>query len=108
MKYTEGPWSYYRNLPDNLDEQYRICGPISHKVGKQFTLAEVGGFTEDEAEANAHLISSAPELLKALKDTTEQLGLYLSSVEYGKDDNAESAYQYGLAMIAKAEWRDEK
>ena len=57
----------------------------------------------NECKANARLIASAPELLEALRKTTEQLRVYLAGVEDGKDDDAESAYQYGCAIIAKAE-----
>lgn len=67
MKSTPGPWSTFRNLGDNLDAQYCIVGPIAGKPGKQYTLAEIGGFTEEEAEANALLIATLPDLLGALR-----------------------------------------
>ena len=43
-----------------------------------------------------------PGLLAALEDCNEQLGRYLQSVEDGKDDDAESAYQFACAAIAAA------
>ncbi len=101
MKHTSGPYKrdWLKNGGCNIDPEdgHGRIATVWVRYSKSDNLAEVA--------ANAHLISSAPELLEALKDTTEQLGLYLSSIEDGKDDDAESAYQYGLAMIAKAERR---
>lgn len=40
------------------------------------------------------------DLLEALEGCVKQLGLYLEGIEDGKDDEAESAYQFGCAALA--------
>jgi hypothetical protein len=44
-------------------------------------------------------VESQDETLEALRDCVEQLGLYLDSVEDGKDDAAKAAYQRGFAVL---------
>jgi len=99
MKYTSGPWTIFRNLEDNLDAQYRICGPISHKPVNQFTLAQCGGFTEEEAEANAHLIASAPGLLEACEETIQWYEEWL------KNHITTPPISQIRQAVAKAKWR---
>ncbi len=77
----------YLQPPDGLDH----CLP-----------KPVGAFATNEAqieEANLILRERNADLLTALHDTTEQLGLYINSAESGKDDDAESAYQHGLSVL---------
>lgn len=95
MGHTPGPWKITTIT----------CHPHQHIETCAFdtTICSMADHQGAEGEANANLIVSAPEMLEALKDTTEALGLYLASVEDGKDDDAESAYQHAVAIIAKAE-----
>jgi len=60
--HTQGPWVAYQCLN----------GAISINVSPQFPIATVGGagwhLGEKTAQANAQLITAAPELLAALVD----------------------------------------
>uniref|UniRef100_A0A6H1ZB23 Uncharacterized protein n=1 Tax=viral metagenome TaxID=1070528 RepID=A0A6H1ZB23_9ZZZZ len=57
-------------------------------------------------EANArricHCVNTYDELLESLIDCKDALGEYLMSVEDGKDNDAESAYQFACHIIKKA------
>lgn len=71
MSHTQGPWIVSEKLI--LSENHRgwAVGPAgSRKVAEVFPL---GSDPTAEAKANARLISSAPELLKALKAIDECL-----------------------------------
>ncbi len=52
-----------------------------------------GAFTSDPQKRNVN------ELIAALTDCRDALGEYLQSVESGKDDDAESAYQHADALL---------
>ena len=54
-------------------------------------------------EKHIDLMNLLMEQHGALRDCTEQLRLYLESVEHGKDDDAESAYQHGFAVLERTE-----
>ena len=107
-KHTQGPWHLGTGNGEGsifTDAETRMR--ITDKGTTLYPICKVtDGWNKEEDEANARLIASSPKLLEALKDVTEQLGLYLSAIEDGKDDDAESAYQHGLAIIAKAEGRE--
>lgn len=65
-------------------------------------IAEIPEYTDKkEAKSLAKLIALTPEILNALIETTEQLGLYLLSIEDGKDTDAERAYRLGRKIIKK-------
>ncbi|MFH0981890.1 MAG: hypothetical protein V2A79_10155 [Planctomycetota bacterium] len=57
--------------------------------------------------AYARKCASVLDLYDALKDCVGALGKYLRSVESGKDDDAESAYQYGWEILAKIDAKKE-
>ncbi len=59
--------------------------------------------TQALAIADWNRLTAAPDLLEALKDTNEQLRIYLDGVESGMDDDADSAYQFACAALSKAE-----
>jgi hypothetical protein len=65
--------------------------------------------SHEEMEANTRFIVSAcnahDDLLAALKQVTEQLHIYLEGDPSNEEDmtDAESAYQFAAATIAKAE-----
>lgn len=51
--------------------------------------------------ASKHYPDAAPKLVEALQNCVEQLQHYLQGVEDGADDDAESAYQFGYAVLAE-------
>lgn len=86
-EYTKGPW--------------RVSDQVSHRVVDDFaTIAHcnVSSRFTNEAEANARLISAAPELLEALK--AAEIGLMLCAPLPGYDMNTLHLIR---AAIAKAE-----
>ena len=60
-KHTPGPWEvtgpHSREVITANPGTYKPC----------MTIAKVGGYWDGEAQANAHLISAAPEMLAALR-----------------------------------------
>lgn len=54
-----------------------------------------GAFTSNPQKRNVN------ELIAALADCRDALGQYLQSVESGKDDDAESAYQHADALLTE-------
>ena len=67
-EHTAGPWEVHSE--DLEDCHFRVRGTL---VGTKFKVANcpyVPGFksSRSEAEANAHLIAAAPELLEACKN----------------------------------------
>lgn len=84
--HTPGPWTIH----DQVDsEGFTII------KGQGLRLAKVTNSEPDWAEANAHLIAAAPELLEAL----EAAAVSLSSVGLWEES------QHARAAIAKAEGR---
>lgn len=83
--HTPGPWQRVGWQPcgiygpGGLDDAERICSMDRRQ----------------EHDANARLISAAPELLEALKQAEQQ-------IDYGQID---AAYRIIIAAIAKAEGR---
>ena len=90
--HTEGPWF--------VDDKCVFPMPIEDIHG--IWICQIGGnslCTDDpvEAEANAHLIAAAPELLAALKE-------YHAANRLHHDEDAR-LYDLSEAAIAKAEGR---
>lgn len=65
MKYTPGPWEIGKFWPSSKREELSECEITP--VGEFAILAHVyrPDRSKEEAEANAHLIAAAPELLEA-------------------------------------------
>ena len=83
LNHTPGPWSI------------RQEGVWSVGTDHEMT-ALVYGFTDEEEEANAHVIAAAPDLLEALKILAK----------LGESHGAEGVYwDKARAAIAKAEGR---
>ena len=59
-KYSPGPWS--------VSKKSKLTGAVVAEDGEVVCDPTGAGRHEDEAEANARLISAAPELLECLKD----------------------------------------
>ena len=71
MEYTEGEWKIKRDNLDIYIEAHQYGDGITTENGV-FTIALTNkafapSQTEEEAEANAHLIAHSPKLLKALE-----------------------------------------
>ena len=88
MNYSKGEWEVtdsgfnrfttYRNK--------RTGGRIFVTFGEDLELiAEVQGDSQEEAEANAHLIAAAPELYEAMKEIAEMKILPVSYIEVAKN-----------------------
>jgi hypothetical protein len=85
-KHTPGPWTYTK------------C-PCNQKGCSQFTISTQGGVGFEEADAR--LISAAPDLLEALKGASKAIREYRSQgapTAYWDDVEAQAK-----AAIAKAE-----
>ena len=93
--YTRGPWHISSG---GRYVRYRLLGPQD----TAYEIADLGVFrgTKLQYEANARLITAAPELLQALEDIITAIGPYhQDEVQLGIKRIAEAA-------IAKAEGRD--
>lgn len=102
-KHTPGPW-VMKLLPSNGN--FTVEGPSRNGPDSETNrpwIADTGDsayIQRDEREANARLISAAPELLAALEETNAALLQYLTGVGSKKD--ARNRYEIGCAAIAKA------
>lgn len=97
--HTPGPWAVSDHA---LDAKHTILdAKRGNRVGR-FAIAQlISGYTEDEAEANAHLIAAAPELLAALVEmerlaTSELWNTGVMKPEFGR------ALTQARAAITKA------
>jgi len=96
--HTPGPWFYKLHIPDgSADGVYQILdkNDVIAILDPNDTLAY--GERNGELEANAQLITAAPELLEALKTAIH----YIPQ----QGDSDLDAYEIALAAIAKAEGR---
>jgi hypothetical protein len=85
-KYKPGPWTHDGDCVES----------------NRGTVAETYGFDQEEMEANARLIASAPDLLAACKRAAAAVGSAASHGQYYSD-----AIEADLkAAIAKAEGTD--
>ena len=107
LKHTPGPWcphiasEYY----PGIDAQNNgISIVIVGDIHDQQDDGGVRGRTAEEAEANAHLIAAAPELLEALQTLNLVIGLTPIA---GNKDALQEACDIARAAIAKAEGRVE-
>lgn len=81
-KHTPGPWS----VDPSEFCGARINGPhglsVAHATQRDtFPSNSPGSISQSEAEANGRLISAAPELLEALRDTLALLEAYCGESE---------------------------
>jgi hypothetical protein len=91
-KYTSGPWHTFSNSEG--------CG-VSGGVGRDLAdVAHCHGFNSlrerEEEEANARLISAAPELLDAALEAENALRDYVPELE-----RKGGSMNYGRSVIAK-------
>lgn len=95
-QHTQGPWKYDGDGFDSVAAQDFGTEGYTVMTDDCTPICEVDGVVDDEeAEANARLISAAPDLLEALKELTEEAFKNMSG---GKGHLIDNAY----AAIAKA------
>lgn len=94
-KHTKGPWHCTKKHPRQISDArgFKIAKCLRLTKGSNFSMPE------EEAQANAHLIAAAPELLEALKAVLDSL------FESGRRDF--EAEQRAEDAIAKAEGRSQ-
>lgn len=92
-KHTPGPW--FLRLRDSANSLYDIANKLPD--GGMWHVASCNRL-RDEVEANARLISAAPELLRALQTLVMSLSIH---GEEGLIEHAEPM-QLARAAIAKA------
>ena len=102
-KHTPGPWWLGRD-PSHFGSLTSITGG-SDSTGGIRSVAEVGGLDIDEAEANARLISAAPDMLEALHDVLRYCVTPsgLPDKNKGRTPEQDAAMAKAKAAIAKAE-----
>ena len=93
--HTPGPWSIKGAVFATITGTQTHVGYNGRILVYQAEVAKIQ--PRHEREANAHLISAAPELLEAC----ERLALFHESC--GHEGNADSAIEAAKAAIAKAE-----
>lgn len=102
-KHTSGPWQIDPDFPCDVDA---LNGALQVASSWDANARRIirSGFKapgEDEAIANARLISAAPDLLDAAKGLRQHLSLFC-----GPDDAiANEIFSIADAVIAKAEGR---
>lgn len=96
MKHTPGPWRFQREHTVSFDGSGDVAFPIYNTSGKFAHVATA------MSEANARLITAAPELLEACKAALEFTPAAWKNLKQTHD--AENEYVVRLrAAIAKAE-----
>lgn len=91
--HTPGPWQII-----NTDiSRERTKTVITAKSKREFTLAQIHGFTQEEQDANAALIAAAPELLNQVSILLEACVLNIPSFK------ADTRYKRAMQVIAKTE-----
>ena len=98
MKHTTGEWTYFQSHDDGLS--------ISAKETDGVEYHPIIGITNhllEEEEANAKLMASAPELLKALKDVLKGEGAYDMEPIRHANNTIESMKSIAKEAIEKGE-----
>lgn len=92
-KHTAGPWAVQGRV--SLSDCRSVVYRQAQDGQPSEDIALVGAISPSEQEANAHLISAAPELLDALITLEE-------ASEHGSVEEQEYAAKKARAAIAKA------
>jgi hypothetical protein len=104
MGHTPGPWRV--NVFLNVLREKLTCQMAVHQLGPSLPILEATFFhcgSVDECAANAHLIASAPELLAALKNITEDYAERFDLDSESTNPGIKSSIEQARAAIAKAE-----
>ena len=112
-KFTPGPWTFRRvKASDDNHIVYCLVGPeramgmgvgvaYAGTYGKTLSMKTAGvRQTDEECEANAHLISAAPELYRTLQQLHDNIAEYARINNLGGLDNQDM--QQARAALAKA------
>lgn len=82
MKHTPGPWKHYRRSSTDPDELHRFF--IAQPEGNNHIIANtIKEYESIDDEANARLISAAPELLTALINLLEDVEFAQPKIDSG-------------------------
>jgi len=79
QSYTPGPWGYEKSY-DHEAQKQKI-----NLIGDGRILAQHIAFIQEECDANARLIASAPDLLARLEDCAHQLRQAWACIEHIKE-----------------------
>lgn len=79
MKHTKGPWKFVKN---QHHDRFEIASHRETWLGSVNIDRYHADFSADEAQANAHLIAAAPEMLEALEIARSQI--LLDSCNYSQ------------------------
>ncbi len=97
MNYTKGKWQVAKFDSSLVQVRIEVSGEED-----VFPIAEVAGTTSLEVEANAHLISAAPDNYERLKTTTWLLEQFLEGHTLDKS-NLQKVVTENNKALAKAE-----
>lgn len=99
-RHTPGPWEIHREFVDGQDVHIRA--PVVGNRGDYWWIAGMcAGMFLDETEANARLISAAPDLYEALKRARNQVVAF--ALDTLDAEQAKAQVAYIDAAIARAE-----
>ena len=88
MAHTQGPWEFELML----DKRYAVYGQNA-----RHRIATISNYVEHDDFDNARLIAAAPELLEALEDLVNEIGITWQGLTIGID-----RMEKAMAAIAKA------
>ena len=110
MEHTPGPWAAPDRAANNMTNGFAVdvypqgCDAPSIKAARAF------GRTAEEAESNARLIASAPDLereviaLRAIKD--DLLVALRGMLTYWPADRVEDGFEDGTMFSLSVAWKD--
>jgi hypothetical protein len=117
--YTKGPWKFvhhnHQTKPSGQGQRYAVFAPVMNYLNRpdeRFVFNIKLDKTQDldlhrEAEANARLISTAPEMLERLMHLRGMFGEYLKSRgEVGQLELAKIDYVINKALIPQPKHND--
>jgi len=121
MKHTPGPWlAVCNDIQDTIrpvgddgvrywdivQQHWKQGGPYRGSVCSVFAAEDIGGITRAERDANAHLISAAPDMYEALKGFVAKLDTAILVEGDHPTSHLADELRAALAALAKAEGRD--
>lgn len=89
-KYTKGPWHVGMRRHDSKTMIYGPQGKVTI-FHQEIANCDMAFNSPDENEANARLIASAPELLKALENVLAEIEEAVPSVDFWSKKAARAA-----------------